>query len=249
MLIMRRDFEKEEREALSKKLLEATFLWKIYGKGEQQVDALRDISLTINKGEIVSIMGPSGCGKSTLLNVLSGIDTSTKGTIRLNGTSLNQVKEEERDLFRAKHMGFVFQSYNLIPVLSAVENVELPLLAQGVDTDIARHRAEQALMKVGLQARLHYFPGMLSGGQQQRVALARAIVNEPQIIWADEPTGALDRKTTGLVLDLVEELNRTEEVTFIIVTHDPIVAERAHRIMYMDSGEIIHEKRGKGGEA
>ncbi|WP_211279057.1 ABC transporter ATP-binding protein [Sutcliffiella halmapala] len=230
---------------MTMELLEVENLWKIYDKGEQQVHALQEITLTIQKGEMISVMGPSGCGKTTLLNVLSGIDTSSKGSIFLNGRCLQNMKEAERDRFRARNMGFVFQSYNLIPVLSAVENVELPLLSQGVDTYEARTRAEAALARFGLADRAKYSPAELSGGQQQRVALARAIVNRPQIIWADEPTGALDRKTTDMILDLMEELNRTEEVTFIIVTHDPNVAERANRVLYMDSGKIIHIKQNK----
>jgi putative ABC transport system ATP-binding protein len=225
-----------------KPIIEASDLWKIFGSGENRVEALRGLSLSIAPGEMVAVMGPSGCGKTTLLNALSGIDTVTRGTIRLEGEDLHGMKERERDRLRAEKMGFVFQSYNLIPVLSAVENVELPLLALGVPAKAARRRAEEALVRVGLKERRHHRPAELSGGQAQRVALARAIVNRPAVVFADEPTGALDRKTTELVLDLLDHLNRVDGITLVVVTHDPDVAERAHRILYMDSGQIVRER-------
>lgn len=226
-------------------IIEADDLWKVFGSGENRVEALRGLSLTVAPGEMVAVMGPSGCGKTTLLNALSGIDTITRGTVRLEGRDLHGMKERERDRCRAEKMGFVFQSYNLIPVLSAVENVELPLLALGVPAKEARRRAEEALARVGLKERRHHRPAELSGGQAQRVALARAIVNRPAVVFADEPTGALDRKTTELVLDLLDHLNRVDRLTMVVVTHDPNVAERAHRILYMDSGQILRERATK----
>ncbi|ARU59990.1 macrolide ABC transporter ATP-binding protein [Tumebacillus avium] len=230
-------------------MIEVQKLWKVYGKGETQVEALREVSLTVAPGEMIAVMGPSGCGKTTLLNCMSGIDTVTAGTVRIEGHDVQAMREVQRDRYRAERMGFVFQTYNLIPVLSAVENVELPLLTQGVPASTARKRAEEALTRVGLQEREHHRPSELSGGQHQRVALARAIVNGPKVIWADEPTGALDRVTTELVLDLFDHLNRVDGISFVIVTHNPEVAERAHRVIYIDSGQIVQErvtKRGKG---
>ncbi|GAA5344766.1 putative ABC transport system ATP-binding protein [Planifilum fimeticola] len=226
-------------------IVEADELWKIFGDGESRVEALRGVSLSVFPGEMVAVMGPSGCGKTTLLNVLSGIDTVTRGRVRIRGRDLHGMKERERDRCRAEQMGFVFQSYNLIPVLSAVENVELPLLATGVPAREARRRAEEALARVGLKERRHHRPAELSGGQAQRVALARAIVNRPAVVFADEPTGALDRKTTELVIDLLDHLNRVDGLTMVLVTHDPEVAERAHRILYMDSGQILRERSTK----
>ncbi|HEU4962985.1 MAG TPA: ABC transporter ATP-binding protein [Bacilli bacterium] len=229
-------------------MIEATDLWKVYGQGDNRVEALRGVSLSVAQGEIVAIMGPSGCGKSTLLNLLAGIDRLTRGQVQVAGQDLHAMKEARRDRFRAERMGFVFQSYNLIPVLSAVENVELPLLSQGVAPKEARQRAQEALVRVGLKERASHRPAELSGGQHQRVALARAIVNRPRVIWADEPTGALDRTTTELVLDLFDHLNRVDGITFVIVTHDPKVAERAHRVLYMDSGRIVQERVPKRSE-
>lgn len=223
-------------------MIEVQKLWKVYGKGETQIEALREVSLTVAPGEMIAVMGPSGCGKTTLLNCMSGIDSVTAGMVRIEGHDVQAMREVQRDRYRAERMGFVFQTYNLIPVLSAVENVELPLLTQGVPANTARKRAEEALTRVGLQERAHHRPSELSGGQHQRVALARAIVNGPKVIWADEPTGALDRVTTELVLDLFDHLNRVDGISFVIVTHNPEVAERAHRVIYMDSGQIVQER-------
>ncbi|TCS92820.1 ABC transporter ATP-binding protein [Hazenella coriacea] len=223
-------------------MIQASELWKVFGKGEQRVEALRGLNLSIQAGEIVAVMGPSGCGKTSLLNCLSGLDHITQGSVEIAGQNIHRLKEKKLDQFRAEQMGFVFQAYNLIPVLSAVENVELPLLAQGIPVKKARVQAEQALGKVGLRNRAHHLPTELSGGQAQRVALARAIVNQPKVIWADEPTGALDRETSQMVLDLFDHINRTEQTTIVIVTHDPKVAEQANRIVYMDSGVIVKER-------
>lgn len=229
-------------------LIEVQDVRKHFGSGDNRVEALKGIDLTIKAGEMVAIIGPSGCGKTTLLNCMSGIDRLTSGEVRLDGKSIYQMKESELDRFRAKEMGFVFQSYNLIPVLSAVENVEIPLLCIGMKAKQARIMAEDALSRVGLKERKHHLPSELSGGQQQRVALARAIVNNPKVIWADEPTGALDRKTTEMVLDLIDHLNRVEGITFVIVTHDPKVAEHMHRVLYIDSGEVVQERVTRRGQ-
>ncbi len=227
------------------KLIEVTNLAKIFDNGEQKVEVLKGITVDIEEGQIVAIMGPSGCGKTTFLNTVSGIDSISGGNVVVNGVNLHKIKAEKKDQFRAECMGFVFQSYNLIPVLTAVENVELPLLCQGISGKLARKKAEEALVRVGLKDRKNHRPSELSGGQQQRVALARAIVNGPKVVWADEPTGALDRETTEMVLDLIDHLNRVDGITFVIVTHDPKVAERAHKILYMDSGVIIQERKSK----
>ncbi len=226
-------------------LILADDVWKVFGNKENQVEALKGIHMNVHEGEIIAIMGPSGCGKTTLLNVLSGIDSITSGKIFFVGNNLHKMRERERDRYRVENMGFVFQTYNLIPVLSAVENVELPLLCRGVSARDARERAIEVLGRVGLKERKDHRPNQLSGGQQQRVALARAMVNNPRVIWADEPTGALDRQTTEMVLDLIEHLNRVDGITFVIVTHDPKVAERAHRILYMDSGQVIQVGKGR----
>jgi putative ABC transport system ATP-binding protein len=223
-------------------LITAIDIWKTFGQGENRVEALRGLSLEIIRGEMVAVMGPSGCGKTSLLNCLSGIDTITQGKVFIEGESLYEMKEKKRDNYRLRRMGFVFQSYNLIPVLTAIENVELPLLSQGMGSKVARVRAEEALIRVGLKDRFQHFPFELSGGQAQRVALARAIVNHPRVIWADEPTGALDRETSNRVLDLFDHFHRVDGTTIVIVTHDPEIAERADRIIYMGSGRIIQER-------
>jgi len=224
-------------------LVEAKEISKMYGQGgETLVEALQMVSIHINPGEIVSIMGPSGCGKTTLINCLSGIDLTSKGVISFEGQSLASMKENERDKLRAEKMGFVFQTNNLIPVLTALENVEMPLLYQGEPLSKAREKAKAVLERVGLVERIQHYPTQLSLGQQQRVALARALINDPKIVWADEPTGALDRQTTDLVLDLIEHVNRKQGISFVIVTHDPKVAERGDRVIYMDSGRVIQER-------
>ena len=223
-------------------LIEARDVWKMYGQGDNCLEALKGVSLDIARGEIISIMGPSGCGKTTLLNCLSGLDDISKGEVRVDGVDYAALRPHQRDAFRARRMGFVFQAYNLIPVLTAAENVEMPLMCSGVKPKEARERAVEALTRVGLKERANHRPGELSGGQQQRVAIARAIVNKPSIVWADEPTGALDSKTNVLVMDLIEHLNRVEGITFVIVTHNPDVAVYADRTLYMDSGKVIEER-------
>ncbi|WP_284645688.1 ABC transporter ATP-binding protein [Paenibacillus silviterrae] len=230
----------------SQPLLQVKELWKTYPYSDYKVEALKGISFEVSKGETIAIMGPSGCGKTTLLNCVSGLDTMNQGSILIDGVDQNAMNSRNRDTYRARHMGFIFQAYNLIPVLTAAENVELPLLSMGMKPKLAREKSLEALSRVGLRDRSSHSPAEMSGGQQQRVAIARAIVNQPLIVWADEPTGALDSKTTFMVMDLIAHLNRTEGITFIIVTHNPDVARYAHRTIYMDSGHIIQNRANRG---
>lgn len=216
-------------------------LKKTYDTGRTKVEALKGVSISIKKGEMVAIMGPSGCGKTTLLNTLSGLDSITEGDVMVDGVSLNQLSDNEKTDIRAKKMGFIFQFYNLLPVLEAVENVELPLLLSGVKPKEARKRAEQMLALVGLKGMEHQRPAELSGGQRQRVTIARALVNNPAIVWGDEPTGDLDSNTSQEIMDLLCRLNRENNQTFVIVTHDLNVAKRAHRIITMRNGRVHEE--------
>ena len=218
---------------------------KTYASGNVRVAALRGVSLGIGRGEMVAIMGPSGCGKTTLLNCMSGLDVVDQGTVSIAGTDLSSMPDNARTSFRARRMGFIFQTYNLLPVLSAVENVELPLVVSGTSPREARERARAALDRVGLGQIDRQRPAQLSGGQRQRVTIARALVNEPEIVWADEPTGALDSQTADDVMHLIEELNAEKNLTVVIVTHDPRVAARCHRIVRMRDGVIEMEEAGK----
>ncbi len=184
-------------------------------------------------------MGPSGCGKTTMLNCLSGLDEFDSGEVKVEGTSLRSMSDRQRTSYRAHRMGFVFQTFNLLPVINAVENVELPLLVGGMRTSEAQERASQALEQVGLADRLYHRPGELSGGQRQRVAIARALVNDPALVWADEPTGNLDSTSANEVLELMRQLNQENGQAFVIVTHDTTVGELCDRIVYMQDGEIL----------
>jgi len=214
-------------------------LSKIYGSNESKVIALDTVNLTISKGEIVAIFGPSGSGKTTLLNLLAGLDVPTSGQVFIDNQEITKMNEEEKTRFRAKYMGFIFQFFNLIPVLNAVENVELPLLLNGVPISESRRRALELLEKVNMVNRKDAYPSQLSGGEQQRVAIARALSTNPKIIWADEPTGALDSKNGEQIKKMIVELNEEFGTTFVIVTHDTTVAHIAHRIVRMDSGKIV----------
>jgi putative ABC transport system ATP-binding protein len=216
---------------------------KTYDTGDIKVQALRGVSLTVPKGEMLAIMGPSGCGKTTLLNCVSGLDTIDAGRIHINGTDLNRMSDNTKTTFRARQMGFIFQFYNLLPVLSAVENVELPLVVSGVSGKMARRRALDALGQVGLGDWANHRPAQLSGGQRQRVTIARALVNDPAIVWADEPTGDLDSTTADEIMTLMETLNRSQRQTFVIVTHDAAIGARCHRIVHMRDGQIVGEER------
>ncbi|HEY8172131.1 MAG TPA: ABC transporter ATP-binding protein [Dehalococcoidia bacterium] len=216
---------------------------KTYSSGHVQVKALRGVSLEVRRGEMVAVMGASGCGKTTLLNCMSGLDEIDAGVIRIAGTELASMNDRQKTTYRAQNMGFIFQTYNLLPVLSAVENVELPLVVSGVPANASRERALAALDRVGLADRAETRPSQLSGGQRQRVTIARSLVNDPAIVWADEPTGALDSKTANDIMDLMETLNREQAQTFVIVTHDPGVGRRCHRLIHMSDGEIVGEER------
>ena len=220
--------------------MQANGVWKLYASGTSTVEAVRGVHLTLQTGEMVAIMGRSGCGKTTLLNVLSGIDEPTAGSVTVNNQPLFGITDNERTSMRSKYLGFIFQDFNLLPVLSAVENVELPLLLLGYGANDARKRALGALKDVGLEERSQHRPAELSGGQQQRVAVARAIVHRPSVILCDEPTGNLDSKTSGEVLTLLKRLNAEQNTTFLIVTHDAKIASLCDRVIQMDDGLIIN---------
>ena len=216
---------------------------KTYSSGGVDVQALRGVSLDVYEGEMVAIMGPSGCGKTTLLNAMSGLDTIDAGSVSIAGTDLATLSDKEKTTYRARNMGFIFQTYNLLPVLSAVENVELPLVVSGTNGGDARKKALAALDRVGLVEKANARPAQLSGGQRQRVTIARSLVNEPAIIWADEPTGALDSKTANDIVSLMEQLNIEHNQTFVLVTHDESIGRRCHRLVRMSDGEIVSEER------
>ncbi|MEX0799586.1 MAG: ABC transporter ATP-binding protein [Dehalococcoidia bacterium] len=224
-------------------IIDARDVAKVYSSGDVRVEALRGVSLQVARGEMVAVMGPSGCGKTTLLNCLSGLDRINAGSVVIDGTDLATISDRQKTTYRAHRMGFIFQTYNLLPVLSAVENVELPLVVSGVGAGEARRRAIEALDRVELADRAQNWPAQLSGGQRQRVTIARSLVNDPAIVWADEPTGALDSKTAGGIMDLIQTLNREQKRTFVIVTHDAGVGRRCHRLVSMSDGEIVGEER------
>ena len=224
--------------------MQANELWKLYASGESTVQAVKGVNVSIGEGEMIAIMGPSGCGKTTLLNVLSGIDEPTSGTVTIDDKSLFAVSDDERSRMRAEYLGFIFQDFNLLPVLSAVENVELPLLLLGKSAAEARGTALDALKAVGLGERSEHRPSELSGGQQQRVAIARAIVHNPSVILCDEPTGNLDSATSSSVMTLLKSINEKMGTTFLLVTHDSDVAAQCTRVLHMEDGEIISDTRG-----
>ncbi len=217
-------------------LIEIHNLCKSYRRGNQRVPVLEDLTLDVAAGEFLALMGPSGSGKSTLLNLIAGIDQADKGTLRIGGVDLTALAEGELAAWRAAHIGFVFQFYNLIPVLSAFENIELPLLLTSLSRRQRRQHVATALRLVGLTERAEHFPGELSGGQQQRVAIARAMVTDPTILVADEPTGDLDRDSAAEVLGLMERLNREFGKTIVMVTHDPKAAEQARTVRHLEKG-------------
>lgn len=224
-------------------IIQALDVVKTYDTGKVKVEALRGVSLTIHRGEMVAIMGPSGCGKTTLLNCLSGLDIIDSGRVSVDGVDLSTMSDNDKTEYRAQRMGFVFQFYNLLPVLSAVENVELPLLVSGVSAREARQRALQALDQVHLLDWAEHTPAELSGGERQRVTIARALVNNPAIVWGDEPTGDLDSTNAGEIMDLLCDLNERQRQTFVLVTHALEVAERTGRIIRMQDGQIISDNR------
>ena len=222
-------------------LVEIRQLTKAYVRGKQVLEVLHGINLDIPEGDFVALMGPSGSGKTTLLNLIGGIDSPTSGVLTIDGQRIDDLGGNELAAWRANTVGFIFQSYNLMPVLSAQKNVELPLLLTDMDADERRHRASIALKLVGIADRAGHKPNELSGGQQQRVAIARALVSDPRILICDEPTGDLDRKTADEVLSLLQQLNREFGKTIVMVTHDPKAAEYANRTVHLDKGSLVDD--------
>jgi putative ABC transport system ATP-binding protein len=219
-------------------LIQVQALFKSYHRDALEIPVLRNINLNIFEGEFLAFMGPSGSGKTTLLNLIAGIDQPTSGKIVIGGINVGELSETELAVWRSRNVGFVFQFYNLIPVLTALENVELPLILTPLDKKERRVHAETALTVVGLADRMHHYPRQLSGGQEQRVAIARAIATDPAILVADEPTGDLDKASAEEVLDLIDRLNRELNKTILMVTHDPRAAERARSVRHLDKGEL-----------
>jgi putative ABC transport system ATP-binding protein len=217
-------------------IVHARRLRKVY-HGADEVEALRGIDLQVDRGEMVAIVGPSGSGKTTLLNCLSGLDTFDGGQVVIGGQDLSSMSDRSRTAYRSRNMGFVFQAFNLIPVLSAAENVEIPLLLQGVGGRESRRRSLEMLETLGLAHRANHRPDQLSGGEQQRVAVARALIHKPAVVWADEPTGNLDSEVTNVIVELLVRMNHTGQ-TIVLVTHNPQVAERTQRTVHMRDGRI-----------
>ena len=224
-------------------VLEARELWKVYDTGTNRVEALRKGSVSLKPGEMVAVMGQSGCGKTTLLNCLSGLDELSAGEVLIHGHPLSQMSDYDLTALRGSQLGFIFQSFNLLPVLTAVENVELPLLMAGTPPREAREKALEAMEAVGLGNRDGHLPSELSGGQQQRVTIARSFVHDPAVIFADEATGNLDSKTSDEIIDLLLSLNAERGVTTLLVTHDPEIAERCSRVLVMQDGRIVEDRR------
>ena len=222
-------------------IVEIRDLKKSYRRGDHVVPVLENITFDIQQGEFVALMGPSGSGKSTLLNLIAGIDKVDSGSIRVGGIEITELSETELAHWRATHVGFIFQFYNLIPVLTAFENVELPLHLTQITRKERREHVKMALRLVNLSDRMDHYPGQLSGGEQQRVAIARAMVADPAILVADEPTGDLDRKSGNEILDLLQALNREHNKTIIMVTHDPHASARAARTVYLNKGQLSNE--------
>jgi putative ABC transport system ATP-binding protein len=223
---------------MERPLIEVVDLFKSYQRDSLEIPVLRNISLEIAEGDFLAFMGPSGSGKTTLLNLIAGIDKPTSGKIVIAGTDITELSETELAVWRSHNVGFIFQFYNLIPVLTALENVELPLILTPLSRTERRSHAETALQVVGLGERMHHFPRQLSGGQEQRVAIARAIATDPAILVADEPTGDLDKASAEEVLELMHRLNRELNKTILMVTHDPRAAERARSVRNLDKGEL-----------
>jgi putative ABC transport system ATP-binding protein len=219
-------------------LIEARGLDKTYRRGSEEIHVLRGLNLDIDAGEFVGFMGPSGSGKTTLLNLLGGLDRPSAGSVRVGGRDLTNLSRRELAAWRARHVGFVFQLYNLLPILTAFQNVELPLLLSSLSRARRRQQVETALRIVGLQDRMHHYPRQLSGGQEQRVAIARAIVTGPSVLLCDEPTGDLDRNSADAVLDLLSVLVSEHRTTVLMVTHDPRAAERASTVLHLEKGVL-----------
>jgi putative ABC transport system ATP-binding protein len=226
---------------MSNALVTVRDLHKVFQRGGERIDVLQGVTLDIPEGDFLALMGPSGSGKTTLLNLLGGLDTPTEGSISVGGDRIDKLAGGKLSTWRARHVGFVFQLYNLLPVLSAARNVELPLLLTKLGKADRRQRVEVALSVVGLRDRMNHFPRQLSGGQEQRVGIARAIVTDPTLLLCDEPTGDLDRKAGDEILDLLQALNRDHGKTIVMVTHDPHAAARAKRTLHLEKGVLVSE--------
>lgn len=224
-------------------VIETNNLIKIYQQGDIEVKALNDVSINFQRGEFTAIVGPSGSGKTTFLNSIGGLDTPTSGKVVINNTDITNLKSNELIDFRLRNIGFVFQAYNLIPVLTAKENVEFIMLMQGDSASERKKRSEELLSAVGLSDQINRRPGQLSGGQQQRVAVARALASKPKFVLADEPTANLDSTSTSNLLDIMHRLNKEENMTFIFSTHDQRVIDRAQRIITLEDGKILSDKK------
>ena len=224
---------------MSEPFIKATGLTKSFLKGKQEIVPVKDISFQVNPGEFISLMGPSGSGKTTLLNLIAGIDSPTEGTLLIGSQPIHEMSREELTKWRSLHVGYIFQLYHLMPVLTAFENIELPLLLHNLSRAERREKVESALNQVGLSDRQNHFPKELSGGQEQRVAIARALVTQPSLIVADEPTGDLDRDAADEILNLLEELSAKENKTIVMVTHDPKAAQKATRCLEIEKGKLI----------
>ena len=225
-------------------IIQANEVVKTYRSRDVVVEALNSVSFAVQSGEMVAVMGPSGCGKTTLLNCLSGLDSIDSGDVSIAGRLLRTMSDDALSEYRAKSMGFVFQAYNLLPVLTVQENVELPLILAGNSQKNSRDRATEKLNLVGLGDRIDHLPAELSGGQQQRVAIARALANDPSIVWADEPTGNLDSTNAGEIMELLTRLNKEQGQTFVLVTHSDEVGGMADRIVRMSDGVIVDDGNG-----
>ena len=226
---------------MSNSLVTVRDLHKVFQRGGQRIDVLQGVNLDIPEGDFLALMGPSGSGKTTLLNLMGGLDTPTEGSISVGGDRIDKLAGARLSAWRARHIGFVFQLYNLLPVLTAARNVELPLLLTKLSKADRRKRVQVALSVVGLAERMHHYPRQLSGGQEQRVGIARAIVTDPTLLLCDEPTGDLDRKAGDEILDLLQALNREQGKTIVMVTHDPHAAARAKRTLHLDKGILVAE--------
>ncbi|HLW97624.1 MAG TPA: ABC transporter ATP-binding protein [Candidatus Acidoferrales bacterium] len=229
-------------------LISVRNLDKTYKRGSEVIHVLQGLNLDVDAGDFVAFMGPSGSGKTTLLNLLGGLDLPSNGTIRVSGDEVSHMSAGKLTSWRARHVGFVFQMFNLIPVLTAFQNVELPLLLTSLSKSERRKHVEAALALVGLADRMHHYPRQLSGGQEQRVAIARAVVTDPTFLLCDEPTGDLDRRSADEVLELIQRLVKDQNKTVLLVTHDPVAAERAHTILHLNKG-VLAEAQTAGGVA
>jgi putative ABC transport system ATP-binding protein len=230
---------------MSSSLIQVRELDKKYQRGSEEIHVLQGLNLDVEKGDFVAFMGPSGSGKTTLLNLLGGLDVPSNGTVTVDGDEITHMSRSKLTEWRARHVGFIFQMYNLIPVLTAFQNVELPLLLTQLSKKERREHVETALTVVGLADRMHHYPRQLSGGQEQRVAIARAIVSDPTFLLCDEPTGDLDRKSADEIMDLILRLVKEFGKTVLMVTHDPVVAQRADTTLYLEKGALVGSNKGE----